>query len=193
MYLRQRRRKEIKFALSKRSIGRSCPACNTPLEFSEGGKDRVTYFCPKCHDTITFTNAPDLPNKAPKKIGSTLVLRDKTKLRKRNEKEVETSTTDDLKIDQIRACMSSSSILSFAYNNHETGFTSRSVEPYKLTVDKVGDIVLYGYDIDAGSIRIFKLAKMKALEKQDFVFSPRWDIEDKLSGQAGSKKESEAD
>lgn len=191
MYLRKRRNKELKSALAKSSSkGRSCPRCSTAMEFTEGGKDRATYFCPKCRETVTFTNAPDLPNKPPKRIGSSIMLRDKsgTRQRRQDMQAVEVNTTDELKLDQIRSCMEEKNILVFAYNNHDAGFSSRSVEPYKLTIDKVGDIVLYAFDIDAGSIRIFKLGKMKALEKQEYGFSPRWPIEDKLIGTPRSKE-----
>lgn len=190
MYLRRRRTSELKEALAKKSSkGRSCPACSTTMEFVENGKDRATYFCPRCRETVTFTSAPDLPNKPPKKVGSAISLRDQTRSRRTNApKEVDVTVTDELKLEQIRACMEEKNILMFAYNNHDTGFSSRSVEPYKITVDKVGDIVLYAFDIDAGSIRIFKLQKMKALEKQEYGFSPRWPIEDKLHGTPGNKE-----
>lgn len=181
-----KKRNVLKQKLAESGAGRSCPACGTFMEFVEGGKDRATYTCPGCKEVATFTNKPTGGNQPTKQQkGKSFTLRDKSSKSSKHpstkppvESQAVTDVTDAVKT--IRECMEDQNILLFEYNAHNAGFSARTVEPYKLTRDKTGDIVLYGFDIESEGIRIFKLSKMKNMEKQTFVYKPRWDLEDKL-------------
>jgi len=167
---------------------KECPGCGGPLSFVETSNNRDTFFCEKCDSTVSFGKSVDqiTKNKKSKKM-NLITLRERPAKHSK-----EKSVVDDVHADAppqgkpveaIRAAMGSKSVVDFAYySKGAKDPSSRSVEPYKLTMNSAGEIILYGYDLDAGSIRIFKIGRMRGIEKSVFTFTPRWDIVDKLKG-----------
>lgn len=161
-----------------------CPACGEGLKLTEAGKDRDTFACEKCKSTVTFTKSPfEQPSqrKHEKRMGA-ITLRDKStrSTHKENPREFGFSSTADVAVlSKIRDCMTSHNLINFDYTDSNKVTTARTVEPYKLT-KRNGDIILYGYDVEGNGIRVFKISRIAALEKQSYSFKPRWEIEDKL-------------
>jgi len=193
-----RKRSKLKAILARNKIAlnmknHTCPACSTPLQLADKGKDRDMYLCNKCNSTITFTKSP--AEVGPVKEGkikqlNSFALRDRSKEVRKSEKSVDNDVGDDAKsvglVAQVREGMSGRKMLSFVYIDSEGRKSARTVEPYKLTT-KDGQIVMYGYDVEAQGIRVFRLGRISALEKQEYEFKPRWDIEDKLAKRTSDK------
>jgi ribosomal protein S27AE len=159
---------------------KECPACSGALKIAELHKDRTTYVCTKCGEVATFTSGPKFAKPPKSKHATAITLRDRTTKAYKGKSDgvsVYKDVKDILTI--VRRAMSSICVISFEYVASDGAKSARSVEPYKLTL-KGGEPILYGYDLDAGSIRIFKLAGMSAMEVQQYLFKPRWEMEDKL-------------
>lgn len=161
---------------------KECPACRGALKIAETQTDRVTYICTKCGEVATFTAKPllDKPPKSTKM--NALTLRDRTTQGYRGKRSNFLAVPKDLKktIDEIKKAMDDTCVISFEYTSADGSKSARSAEPYKLTL-KSGEPILYGFDLDAGSIRVFKLAGIASLEIQQYLFKPRWNMEDKLN------------
>jgi predicted DNA-binding transcriptional regulator YafY len=189
---RKRSKQKAKLAkkeANEQSNTKRCPSCGELAKLAESGKDRETYFCEACSNTSTFTHAPANQIDEPKvKKMSTMTLRDRSsKSKQKMPKAVAELKKDEAaSVTTIREGMESTSLLAFEYQSSDGKRSSRMVEPYKLT-KKNGEIILYGYDTEAGGIRTFKLKAMSFVEKQSFSFKPRWDIEDTF---ADARKES---
>lgn len=186
-----KRRTDRKAQLARKTVQEckresKCPSCGNPLHLAEREKDRDMFVCESCNSVITFTKAPAEPaNKADKKFSS-FTLRDKTDHRKVENigKNTDSRKPDQTKnatgmIDIIRTAMVGNYIVSFEYVDAAGNKSTRLAEPYKLT-KRNGELVLYAFDLDGSSIRMFKLCGMGCLEQQAYGFKPRWDIEDKL-------------
>lgn len=177
----------LKSAIARMSADKNsprvCPRCSTAMRVSNAGKDRVEYFCDKCNNTATFTVGPrsTAPMENTTQMGS-ITLRDRstTKGYKRNDPDYRPTRDVTASLDVLRDSMKKKVVVSFQYTAVDGTTSVRSVEPYKLTLQG-GAPVLYAYDIDVGSIRVFKLESVDAIESQTFTFKPRWSMEDKLS------------
>jgi ribosomal protein S27AE len=177
-----------KIADSKKN--RTCPACGTFLQLAESGKDRDTYYCSKCNSTATFTISPvEEPKNSSTKF-KTFSIHDKSKTTKHPEKDKpeqeETANVAD-SVNTVREGMGGRNLVSFEYLDTQGNKSTRMVEPYKLTRTG-GQIVLYGYDVEAQGIRVFKLSRAHGLKKQSYSFSPRWPVEDKLVKKSDGNK-----
>lgn len=183
-----RKRSAIKPALAKKQAeeyerGKECPECGGELKCTDIGKDRNTYWCSGCNATSTFTAAPPKAKPSAGKRMNSITLRDKSKKKNYQKDQVAPiytkRKTEKENLESIRSAMEKLSIMSFSYSS--SGNTStRNVEPYKITADSSGNLVLYGYDLDSNGIRVFKLRNMASLEVQPYTYKPRWDVEDKL-------------
>lgn len=190
MAILYKRNHPLKKALAKKQAeefeqARECPECGGNLKLTEQGKDRNTYWCEKCNATSSFTNGPQRTKTEPrtKKMGA-ITLRDKSTQRnytkeklapiyQKNEKAPENLET-------IREAMGDSNIISFEYHAEDGNKSTRNVEPYKISRDSFGNVVLYAYDLEKDGIRVFKLKNVAEINKQPYAYTPRWDVEDKL-------------
>lgn len=161
---------------------KACPTCKGTLKIAETQKDRTTYICTKCGEVATFTTKPNLAKPPKSKKMSALTLRDRTTQGYRSKRNGTIPINKNLEstIAEIRKAMAGTCVISFEYISSDGGRTVRSAEPYKLTT-KGEEPILYGFDLDAGGIRIFKLVGMYSVEMQQYLFKPRWGIEDKLN------------
>lgn len=183
-----RKKSDKKLSLATQAVKRRidtgrCPSCGKPLELVEAGKDRNTFHCQNCNSTSTFTKLPiERTSEEPKtkRLGA-LTLRDRTTPAYRQSENVDAKPlgqTGQQTIFSVRDCMQKKSLVSFSYIVDKKKAT-RIVEPYKLCLQN-GEPILYGYDVESGGIRIFKVAKMDNVESQNYSFEPKWPIEDKL-------------
>lgn len=176
---RGRRKQELAQNKIKQHISEmSCPSCGGTMKVIEPGKDRDTLVCTKCGDVHTFTLAPQMA-KPPKSPFSTLTLRDKSD-KKSNPSYVEPVEHQSDSLTIIREGMDKQRLLSFTYISSRGEKTARQVEPYKLTRDAKGDLVLFAYDVEANGIKVFKLGGIGNLNMQEYEYKPRWNVEDKL-------------
>jgi len=150
------------------------------------GSNRETsnYSCTQCGSTVSHTAGSTAMSVKTKETPLGLIqLRDRSKSTDPVPATVDAAPTNVKRcVEQIRNGMSKRALVSFVYpDSHDNGAAkTRTVEPYKLASHK-GEIVLYGFDIEANSIRMFKLDKMKLVEEQTFTFKERWPIVDKLA------------
>jgi len=164
-------------------VGKICPGCKSnKLELTEPGKDRTTFTCKKCGSISTFTDAPytsKTKKEAPKKL-SAITLRDKsdTHVESPRQRPLHNEPIANV-LEVIRKSMKDKLILSFDYIASDAKKSSRNIEPYKIT-NKNGEVVLFGYDLENGGIRTFKLGKMSYVENQSYGYEPRYAVEDKL-------------
>jgi predicted DNA-binding transcriptional regulator YafY len=157
----------------------SCPSCKGHMKLIEAGTDRDTLVCTQCNAVHTFTVAPNARKQSDTTELGSLTLRNRSKETNTPNKCEPTQGYQDT-LDVIRKCMDDTKILSFNYISVNGKKSARQVEPYKLSRDANGDVVLFAYDIEASSIKVFKLNGIGKLSIQDFDYKPRWDIEDKL-------------
>lgn len=187
-----RKRSKIKNELAKhksREVNRKlCPGCSAELSFVESTADRDTFICNKCDNVISFGKSIDKLNKKTNDKKLNLI----TVREKPSEKSTKgTNQTVDILavagyVGTVREAMDSCSVLSFLYTGSRgIDDVPRSVEPYKLTASASGEVLLYGYDLDANSIRLFKLGGMVDMQKTEYTYVPRWDIIDKLDKKNG--------
>jgi len=179
-----RKRSKIKQQLAAkkaREINKKlCPGCSTELTFVEATSDRDTFLCSKCDNIISFGKFIDHLQKQTndKKLNLITIRERPAEQPEHTPQSVENSNKS---IDTVRDAMEHLSVISFSYRGSKGGApTSRSVEPYKLTSNSTGEIILYAYDLEAGSIRIFKLRNSADMQKTEYTFKPRWDVVDKL-------------
>lgn len=163
---------------------RECPECGGDLKLTEQKKDRNVYWCSKCNANSSFTNGPKKTKTEPrtKKMGA-ITLRDKSTERNyTKEKLAPVYQKDDQPdgLETLREAMGDSVIVSFAYHDRNGDKSTRNVEPYKISRDGFGNIVLYAYDLEKDGIRVFKLKNVAGITKQPYSYKPRWDVEDKI-------------
>lgn len=180
---------------------RTCPNCGEQAEPYEVYRDRVTYKCVSCNAINTYTVIPsekNAPSKKTQKMGA-VTLRDKSKPEKeaqvvvtRNKENVEDVFREENlepeksdnevvnTVNTIKDGMKDAKILAFTYIDAHGNEKSRNIEPYKLTVDKKGDLILYGYCLEGRGIRTFKIQRIADCNKLDYSFDPQFPIEDKL-------------
>jgi len=181
---------------------KTCPNCGEQATPYEVYRDRITYKCSSCGAINTYTQIPAKKNDAPSKVQKLggITLRDKSKPEKTQEQVVVTrdpKKAEDVFKDEnlpseedesatvqtvntIKGGMKDAKILEFTYISARGEETSRNVEPYKLTLDKKGDIILYGYCLEGRGIRTFKIQRMANCSKSNYSFDPQFPIEDKL-------------
>lgn len=175
------------------STTRTCPNCGEQADPYEIQKDRITYKCKKCRSVNTYTQMPggDISNKKPKKskkLGA-VTLRDRSK--GEDKKVVATRSKqkeDDIdeeefekNIKSIQESMKDKKVLAFKYVDSKGNETARNVEPYKLTADKKGDIILYGFCLEGNGIRTFKLKRTADCSKTEYDFKPQFPIENTIN------------
>ena len=175
------------------STTRTCPNCGEQAVPYELQRDRIAYKCKKCGAINTYTQMPggDIPNKKQKrtkKLGA-VTVRDRSKGKEEKvvatrQKHQEDSTNEEAvhnNIKSIRESMKDQKVISFKYIDAHGNETARNVEPYKLTVDKKGDIILYGFCLEGNGIRTFKIKRTADCCKTEYKFKPQFSIEDNLS------------
>jgi hypothetical protein len=172
-----------RYKLEKHKETQTCPECKKgKLELQDVGKDRNSYKCKSCKATVIFTGGPKQQKTDKNKRLSLLTVRDRSPQKSKDEKQ--DSELDPVNkaimLHTIRKGMTEHTILNFEYIASDGNKSSRSVEPYKLTKNKYGEIILFAYDLEKDSIRVFKLGGMGDIEKQEYTYKPRWDVEDKL-------------
>ncbi len=169
---------------------RACPSCGEWAEPYEVHRDRITYKCKNCKATNTFTVLPsevNQPEKKVKKLGA-ITLRDKSKKPKKEKAlKLDETPVEDVEeaglvgaVSTIKQGMKDVKLISFDYVDNKGNVSQRSVEPYKLTVDKNGQVILYGFCTEANGIRVFKIKRAKNCTQLPYEFEPRWPVEDKL-------------
>jgi len=171
-------------------VGKACPSCKSnKMKLTEPGRDRVTFTCGNCGSISTFTNTPQTAKSKNKKEEtkklSAITLRDRTNERTEQPRQrpLHNESIQSV-LEVVRKSMTDNCILSFDYVASDDKKSSRNVEPYKIT-SKNGDAVLFGYDLESGGIRTFKIEKMSYVENQVYGYEPRYDVEDKLKEKDG--------
>jgi len=182
-----RKRSDKKVSLARNKVReykeeRICPGCRGTLELSETGKDRATYVCSKCNAICTFTSYPEKQNKDTK-LGL-ITLRDKSPTLEKSNSVGNNNSVQNIEeeLEIIRKAMKDLRLLMFDYLDRVKRKSTRTIEPYKLTVDGSGNPILFGYCSEAESIRMFKIRRMANISIQEFSFIPRWEILDKIDG-----------
>lgn len=170
-----------------------CPNCGYEAKLIEIYKDRKVYKCTKCMEISTYTILPDKPNKTNKHKGKQkeipgIIIRDRSKEKEKDKKEhtKEDSDPPTTMLQEIERGMESTQILSFEYVTKDGKKSMRRVEPYKITKDASGNIILYAFCLEGGGIRVFKLNGMKNIKSMEYTFKPRWPIENEIKRKKGS-------
>lgn len=162
-----------------------CPLCGYEAKLIEIYQDRKSYKCTKCQKISTFTVLPKnaktgkpKQRKEPEPKG--ILIRDRSKEVKKEQKEqkIEVEDQEAPKMDPISNSMKNKNVLTFEYISKDGNKSVRSVEPYKVTKDKKGNIILYGFCLAGKGIRVFKLNGMKNIKSTEKPFKPRWPVED---------------
>lgn len=166
---------------------RYCPRCFRPIVLIEKLDDRRVYKCKRCNDTLVYTNPPkNVPNvKIKKPENSIIMIRDRSKEVKKDEAPpvvnrdlVPTDKNGNIK--SIRTAMKEQKRIRLYYISPTTGKESdKLVEPYKLTFDRKGKLILYAYCLEENGIRTFKLSGIITLNIIEDLFEPKWKVEDK--------------
>jgi len=170
-----------------------CPKCGELAKIVSIPPERVRYRCVACESIFTDPNKATLAkmimDKKRDSVKSPVIIRDRSKSadsgaasgqnKKPGESETDTKqATVEGTLRLIRQSMLDRRIFSFAYDANGA-ISNRSVEPYKLTVNnKTSEYVLFGYCVDKGSIRAFRVSLMSACAVQEFTFEQRWPVED---------------
>ena len=180
MYLYHKRSKHRQKLAQK---GKICPSCkSTNLKLTEPGRDRTTFTCQDCGAISTFTKLPDtaIHKSVTVKNLSAITIRDRSSEypTKHNIQSLKNESIYSV-LEIVRKAMKDTVILSFDYVSSDGTKSSRNIEPYKLT-NKNGSIVLFGYDLENGGIRTFKVKNMAYVEQQEYAYKQRYAIEDKL-------------
>lgn len=172
---------------AKSSPGTStCPSCGKPSDLIEKYDDRDVYKCTGCGATNTFTVSPAKMKKVKKsKEGPNyIVVRDKSKEKKQKEsvtvvEEIEEPDVMET-VSTLRESMLEKKVIEFDYVAVSGKESSRKVEPYKLSRDRHGNVILYAYCVKGKGIRRFNLRGMTFLNISDEEYVPRWKMEDEL-------------
>ncbi len=75
-------------------------------------------------------------------------------------------------VDLIRFAAANRLLVEFEYHGN-----MRRIEPYSLRLPKTGNLLLYGFELDAGRIKAFKIAEIGGLRVTEYSFVPRYMIE----------------
>lgn len=168
---------------------RSCPHCGDITVLIESYTDRDTFKCNKCKSENTYTKAhvPSITTKKNEKKLSIIKLRDVSKEKEKPKEEKKPEEEQKPKpqetgviIPMIKKGLKERKLIQFDYFGQGGQKTTRLAEPYKLTLDKNKQPVLYAFCTDGNGIRLFKLCNIFNLTVQDFSFEARWPIEDLL-------------
>jgi predicted DNA-binding transcriptional regulator YafY len=191
-----KRKNPVKLALAQAKIDAkrtfsSCPSCQGELEFVEEKTDRQTYLCKKCNSFHTFTTAPTPEKKSKITKGASFTVRDKSKEKKQT-KPVDTpdkpqAPSNNDKLGIIRSALADSKVIRLKYESEKN--EPRIIEPYKLTKNANGEILLYGYDTNKEGIRTFKLDKIVDVYQEEFDYKPRWEAIDETIKTSNDRKE----
>jgi len=114
---------------------------------------------------------------------SAITLRDKSKksvVKKRDVSTPKSKVPSGGTVGIIRKCMTDKHILSFSYRSVKGEVSHRSVEPYKIELDKGGAAVLWGWCLEKDAIRKFKIAGLVDPQQETYVYAPRFAVEDLL-------------
>ena len=75
-------------------------------------------------------------------------------------------------IDEIRKAAKQRKLLEITYRDSQANITSRTVESYEIK----NGIFFYGFDVEKGEIRSFKLSGILKAEVLEDPYSPQWPI-----------------
>lgn len=198
MYITRRRspikKKLVQERLKHNIATNTCPACKGEMERIETKEDSDVYACKKCYATNTFLKQSPYVQKKSKEIQlGTIKLVDKSSERKydyKNKEQVPGKIPDNALV-TIRKAMSEKKLLKFDYPKEKSTIT-RITEPYKLALDGSKNLILWAYCTDAEGIRMYKIEKMQNIELQEYTYTPRWGIEDKLNDKDKSESKEKA-
>lgn len=169
----------------------TCPHCGAQTNLIEKYPDKEVYKCSECDATNTYTISPARIKKVKKSPNgpNVIMVRDRSKERVKEDKPSSPTEVEELEesptvenLNLVRESMLQKKVVEFSYISSKGKKSARRVEPYKLTTDKKGNLVLYAYCLDGEGIRRFTLGSISKLTLSEDEYEPRWNLEDEIDG-----------